>query len=158
MKKLLLSIASLGIATIAVNFSNYASAHDGNITSPHVDSKFEFPNTRWATVSQTIQVHIPQHSQALTQLEIDIPKNFDLQTSKIEINEGGRLIPAAISRQGQRLQIKFDRAIQPNTTLRIAFNGVKRNMLAQSSVYYLFDRTINGTTAFTGEAYFPQAD
>ncbi|AFY96879.1 DUF2808 domain-containing protein [Chamaesiphon minutus] len=158
MKKIWLFIATWGLVTTAVNIGSYASANGDDSTSPHVDSKFEFPNTRWATVRQTIQVHVPPSSQALTLLWIDIPRNFELQTIKIEITDGNRLIPAPISRQGRWLLINFSQPISPNTKLRIDFNGVNRNMLLQSSVYSVYGKTIDGLTNFIGTAYFPQAD
>jgi Protein of unknown function (DUF2808) len=123
-----------------------------------VDSKFEFPNTRWATVRQTIQIHVPHLSLALTQLSIDVPASIEFQTSKIEIMDGSKIISDTVSRQDRRLQINFDRPIAPDTELRINFNGVRRNMLATSPVYYLYGKTVDGTNLYLGEAYFPQAD
>jgi hypothetical protein len=155
MNKILLFIATLGLVTTVFNIRNYATANGSNTTSPHVDSKFEFPNTRWATVRQTIQVHVPQSSQALALLWIDIPRNFELQASKIEVTDGNRIISAPISCQGRWLLINFSQPIAPNTKLRLDFNGVNRNMLTQSSVYYVYGKTVNGSTKFIGEAYFP---
>jgi Protein of unknown function (DUF2808) len=154
MSKILMIIASFGLMTTAFNLGYSATASDS--TSPHVESKFEFPRHRWATVRQTIQVHIPRSSQALESLRIDVPENIDFQTSKIEITDGDRIIDAPISRQGQRLQILFTRAISPDTQLRINFNGVNRNMRTQLSVYYIYGQTVNGINSFLGEAYFPQ--
>ncbi len=164
--KILLFIASLGLLTTAFNFSYYANAHGGDSKFPHVDSKFEFPNTRWATVRQTIQVHVPHRSLALAQLSIDVPENLEFQISKINITNGKQPISSSIvgvaspvaNRQGQRLQINFDRPIAPDTELRINFNGVQRNMLVTSPVYYLYGKTVDGTNIYLGEAYFPQAD
>ncbi len=156
--KILLLIASLGLLTAAFNMSNYANAHSGDSTFPHVDSKFEFPNTRWATVRQTIQIHVPHRSLALTQLSIDVPASIEFQTSKIEIMDGSKIISDTISRQDRWLQINFDRPIAPDTELRINFNGVQRNMLATSPVYYLYGKTVDGANLYLGEAYFPQAD
>jgi Protein of unknown function (DUF2808) len=154
MNKLLIVAASLGLMTTAFNIGNYANAVDSQ--SPHIESKFEFPRHRWATVRQTIQIHIPPSSQTLESLRIDVPENIDFQTSKIEITDGDRLINAPISRQGQRLQIGFDRPIAANTQLHIHFNSVKRNMRVQSSVYYLHGKTVGSERSFLGEAYFPQ--
>lgn len=153
MKKLLIVGASLGLMTTAFNIGNYANASDS--TSPHVESKFEFPRHRWANVRQTIQVHIPHDSPALESLWIDVPENIDFQTSKVEITDGDRIITSPISRQGQRLQISFDRPIAADTQLRINFNSVKRNMQVRSSVYYVYGKTVAGTNSFIGEAYFP---
>jgi virulence-associated protein VagC len=136
----------------------YANAHNSNSILPHVNSQVEFPHHRWATVRQTIEVHVPQNSQALTQLSIDIPENFEFQTSKIEITDGDRVINAPISRQGQRLEISFSQPITPDRQLRIDLNGVSRNTLTKSSTYYVYGKTIDGTNSFLGEAYFPQAD
>lgn len=153
MSKLLISIASMGLLTTAFNLGNLANASDS--TSPHVESKFEFPHHRWATVRQTIQVHVPRNSPALESLSIDVPENIDFQTSKIDITDGDRVIDAPISRQGQRIVIGFTRSISPDTQLRINFNGVKRNMRTQLSVYYIYARTVDGVSRFLGEAYFP---
>jgi virulence-associated protein VagC len=153
MSKLLISIASVGLLTTAFNLGNLAKASDS--TSPHVESKFEFPKHRWATVRQTIQVHVPRNSPALESLRIDVPENIDFPTSKVEITDGDRVIDAPISRQGQRLQIGFSRSISPDTHLRINFNGVQRNMRTQLSVYYVYGRTVDGVNSFLGEAYFP---
>jgi Protein of unknown function (DUF2808) len=154
MSKLLMSIASVGLLTTAFNLGNLANASDS--TSPHVESKFEFPHHRWATVRQTIQVHIPRNSPALESLSIDVPKNIDFQTSKVDVTDGDRVIDAPISRQGQRIVIEFNRSISPDTQLRINFNGVNRNMRTQLSVYYIYARTVDGVNSFLGEAYFPQ--
>jgi Protein of unknown function (DUF2808) len=158
MKNILLFIATWGLVTTAFNIGDRANAHGGDSISSHVDSKVEFPNTRWANVRQTIQVHVPQSSQALALLWIDVPSNFELQTSKVEITDGNRIISAPISRQGRWLLINFSQPIAPNTKLRLDFNGVNRNMLTQSSGYYIYGKTVNGSTNFIGEAYFPQAD
>jgi hypothetical protein len=156
MNRFVLFITSLSLVTTSLNLSNYANAHDDNIRSTHIDSKSEFPHNRWATVRQTIQIHIPQSSQALAQLSIDIPRNIEFEISKIEILAGDRTISASISRQGQQLQIKFDRPIEPNTTLKINFNSVKRNIYPQLSVYYLYGKVVGGVDSYIGEAYFPQ--
>jgi Protein of unknown function (DUF2808) len=156
MNKIPIFIASLGLVTTILNISNYANAHHADGTSPHVDSKFEFPQHRWATVRQTIQIHVPRNSQALENLRIDVPDNINFQTSKIDITDRDRSIVAAISRKGQRLQIKFNRSISPDTQLRINFNSVERNMRTQLSVYYLYGKTADGLDRFLGEAYFPQ--
>ncbi len=158
MNKILLFIATWSLVTIAFNSGNYTSAHETTATSPHVDSQLEFPNTRWATVRQTVQIHVPQGGQALTQLLIDIPESFDFQTSKVEVTDRDRIVSTLISRQGQRLQIDFDRPISSNTKLKIDLNGVQRNMLMGSSTYYLYGKTTDGTTNFLGSAYFPRSD
>jgi Protein of unknown function (DUF2808) len=153
MNKKLVSIAALFLVTGLSNISNSAKAIDS--ASPHVDSKFEFPNHRWAPVSQTIRVHIPSNSPALENLLIDVPENFKFQVSKIEITDRDGIVNAPIDRQGQRLKIRFDRPIAAGTNLNISFNGVERNMQARSSTYYLYGTT-NGTSSFLGEAYFPR--
>ena len=155
MKKIWLFIATWGLVTTSVNISNYASANAGDSLSPHVDSKFEFPSSKWATSRQTIQVHVPRSSQALTMLWLEVPENIEFQTSKIEITDENRTISAPISRQGQWLLINFSQPIAPNNKLRIEFNGVKRNMLTQLSVYYIYSKTTDGSTNYIGEAYFP---
>jgi hypothetical protein len=154
MKKILLFIATWSLVTTALSISNYANA-DGNSRSPHIDSKLEFPNTKWAKVRQTIQIHVPKTSSALTKLWIDIPQQFEFQTAKIEITDGERPISALISRQDRWLQINFSQPLAPDTKLRIDFNGVNRNMLAQQPVYYVYANTLSGVTNFIGEAYFP---
>jgi hypothetical protein len=154
MNKILLFIAAVGLVNTVFNLGNYASASDS--TSPHIDSKFEFPHHRWATVRQTILVHIPSGSPSLTSLIIDVPENFNFQVSQIEIVDLNRTIDAPIARQGQRLKIGFARPIAPGTQLQINFNSVERNMRGQSSTYYLYGTTTNGTDSFFGEAYFPQ--
>lgn len=158
MKKIWLFIATWGLITTGFNIGDRANANDGDSNLPHVDSKFEFPNTRWANVRQTIQVHVPQSSQALKRLWIDIPRNFELQANKVEITNGNRIISTSISRQSRWLLINFSQPIALNTKLRIDFNGVNRNMLTQPSVYYVYGKTVDGPTNFIGEAYFPQAD
>jgi hypothetical protein len=156
MNKFVLFITSLSLVTISLNLGDYANAHYDNIRSTHIDSKSEFPHNRWATVRQTIQIHIPQTSQALAQLSIDIPRNIEFQTSKIEIIAGNRTISASISRQGQQVKINFDRPIDPDTTLKINFNSVNRNIYSQLSVYYLYGKMVSGVESYIGEAYFPQ--
>jgi hypothetical protein len=153
MNKISISIAALVLVTGVSNIGNYAKAIDS--ASPHVDSKFEFPNHRWAPVRHTILVHIPNNSPALENLLIDVPENFNFQVSKIEITDRDGIVNAPIDRQGQRLKIRFDRPIAAGTNLHISFNGVERNMRVQSSTYYLYGTT-NGTSSFLGEAYFPR--
>ncbi len=155
MKKIWLFIATWGLVTTAVNIGSHASANSGDSTSPHIDSKFEFPSNKWAISRQTIQVHVPRSSQALTQLWFDIPQNFEFQDSKIEITDENRTICAPISRQGQWLLINFSQPIAPDRKLRIEFNGVRRNMITQLSVYYVYGKTVDGSTNYIGEAYFP---
>ncbi len=157
MKKIFLFIATWGLVTTAFNIGNHANA-DGNSISPHVDSKFEFPNTRWATVRQTIQIHVPKGSQSLTKLWIDVPPSVEFQAAKIEITDGDKPISASISRQDRWLQINFSQPLASDTKLRIDFNGVSRNIVAQTPVYYVYGSTISGATNFIGEAYFPRSD
>ncbi|WP_295622031.1 DUF2808 domain-containing protein [Chamaesiphon sp. GL140_3_metabinner_50] len=156
MYKILIFIASLGLITTIFNISNYANARDADGAFPHVDSKFEFPQHRWAKVRQTIQIHVPRNSQALENLRIAVPNNINFQISKIEITSGDRPILAAISRKGQELQVNFDRPISPDTQFRIDFNSVERNMQPQLAVYYLYGKTVDRIDGFLGEAYFPQ--
>ena len=154
MKKILLFITTWSLVTTALSISNHANA-DGNSRAPHIDSQLEFPNTKWAKVRQTIQVHVPKTSPALTKLWIDIPQQFEFQTAKIEITDGARPISALISRQDRWLQINFSQPIAADTKLRIDFNGVNRNLLTQQPVYYVYANTVGGATNFIGEAYFP---
>jgi Protein of unknown function (DUF2808) len=149
-------MATLALVATALNIDNYANAHFNDLTSPHIDSKSQFPSNRWATVRQTIQVHVPRNSQALENLSIDVPENVEFRISRIDITDGIRSIDTKISRQGQRLQIGFNRPISPDTQLQVDFNGVTRNMRVQLSVYYLYGKTVNGVNSFLGEAYFPQ--
>jgi hypothetical protein len=153
MKKTLIFVAILSLMAID-STTTYVKAIDSN--SPHVDSKFQFPNHRWGNVRHTIQVHIPRDSSFLEDLQIDIPKNLEVQISKIEITDRDRPIDLRISRQGQRLNIKFDRLIVTDTQLRINFNGVQRNLGGQLSVYHLYGKTVGGSSNYIGEAYFYQ--
>ena len=121
-------------------------------------------------VRPSIQVHVPCHSQVLTKLWIHIPDNFKPQTAKIQITDSAeptlserdstnpilrtRTILALISRQGQWLQIKFERSIAPDTKLRIAFNSISRNMLARLSEYFVYGKSIDGKSSFLGRGYF----
>lgn len=158
MKKVLLFIAALCLGNTAFNLSTPANALSTTRTSPYVNSKFEFPNTRWSIARHTIQVYFPPNSRPLQQLSIDVPDQFEFPLDKIEITDGGRKIDAPIARQAQRIQIKFERPIPPNTTLRINFNSVNRQIGSQSPTYYLYDTTVNGASSFIGEAYFPRPD
>jgi hypothetical protein len=156
MHKILVFIASLGLIATVFNISNYANARDADGAFPHVESKFEFPQHRWAKVRQTIQIHIPRNSQALENLRINVPNNINFQTSKIEITSGDRPVLATISRKGKSLQVNFNRPISPDTQLRIDFNSVERTMQPQLAVYYLYGKTVDGIDGFLGEAYFSQ--
>jgi Protein of unknown function (DUF2808) len=158
MNKILLLIATWSLVTTAFNIGTNVNAHETNTTSPHVDSKLEFPNTRWATVRQTVQIHVPLGGQALIQLSIDIPDSFSFQTSKVEVTDRNRIVSARTSRQGQRLQIDFNQPISANTNLRIDLNSVQRSMSIGSSTYYFYGKTIDGVTNFLGEAYFPRSN
>jgi hypothetical protein len=82
----------------------------------------------------------------------------EFQAAKIEITDGDKPISASISRQDRWLQINFSQPILSDTKLRIDFNGVNRNTVAQTPVYYVFGKNISGATNFIGEAYFPRSD
>ncbi|AFY96878.1 hypothetical protein [Chamaesiphon minutus] len=173
MGKICQSINYLGRLTIASNSCDRANANDIDRHSPHVDDKFD-ANSSWINVCSSIQVHVPCHSQILTKLWIYIPENFKPQTAKIEITDSAeptlserdltnqilrtRTIAALISRQGQWLQIKFERSIAPDTKLSIAFNSISRNMLVRLPEYFVYGKSVNGQSSFIGRGYFERTE
>jgi hypothetical protein len=174
MNKILRFIDALGLSTSAFNISNRVNNNNDDRTSPHVDRAVELPHTRWAKVSQTIQVHVPCHSQDSIELWIYVPKNFEFQTATLEITDSAeptlserdstrsmlseRTIHAPIYRQDRWLQIKFARSIAPDTKLQIDFDRVNRSLLAPSSEYFVYGISVNSQYSFLGRGYFHRSD
>ena len=173
MGKIYQFINFLGRATTTSNSYNRVYVDNTNRLSSHVDGKFD-PDPSWTKVRPSIQVHVPYHSQILTKLWIHVPENFQPQTAKIEITDSAeptlserdstnpilrtRTILALISRQGQWLQINFERSIAPDTQLRIAFNSIGRNMLLRLPEYFVYGKSIDGKSSFVGRGYFERVD
>ena len=166
MTKILRFIASLGRSTTAFNICNYTNDNNDDRTSPQLDSQVELPNTRLTKVRQTIQVHVPCHSQDLIKLWIYVPKNVESQTAKIEITGGNSTQPmlreltisTPISRQDRWLSIKLARSIAPDTKLRIDFDSLYRNGLARSSEYFAYGISLNSQYSFLGRGCFHPSD
>jgi Protein of unknown function (DUF2808) len=157
MKKLAVLLATLCLTNVALNLGNTAIASNNEEgKASHVDSKFEFPHNRWAIVRQTIQVHVPKNAQALEKLSIDLPTNVEFLASQVNITDNyNRPVIAQAAIQNRRLQLDFSTPIASGTYIRINLNHVKRTMLAQSPLYFIFGKVVDGAENFIGEAYFP---
>lgn len=156
MKKLVALITSFGLVSVGLNWYHPASANYNEGNASHVDSKFQFPRSKWAIVRQTIQVHVSKNGEALEQLSIAIPKYVELPVGRVDVTDDqNRSIPTKVAINGNRLNIAFSNPIPAGTHLRINLNDVKRTSLAQSPLYYVFGKTVNGFESFIGEAYFP---
>jgi hypothetical protein len=165
MQKILQFIDSLGLATTASKMSSYAKTINGDLTRHSLDSEVDRPKTSWDKMRQTIQVHVPCHSQDLIKLWIYVPRDFESQIANIEITDRKSAqqmrhkltVATPICRQDRWLQINFARAIAPDTNLQIDFARVSRNLLTRSCEYFVYGKSATGQSCFVGRGYFPLA-
>lgn len=138
MKKPLMYAAALALATAVLIPANYASArnNDGNV--PHIDGNSQFPPTRWRLVRHTFQLHVPQNSNAVTQLVIKVPDNVTISNNIKDINvanENEQIINTNVSVNGRTILLDFPEPIGPNTKFHIHLKNVRRPTLGNSAVY-----------------------
>ena len=138
MKKSMIYALTLALAS-TVFIPSYAKAHGGNGTVPHIDGNSQFPQSKWAPVRHSFELHIPKNSKAVSQLIIQVPDVIRISDkNRIDVVDAqGQKIDTNISVNGKIIVLTFPNTVVPNTKLEIDINNVKRPIGGNGPVYQM---------------------
>jgi hypothetical protein len=144
MMKTLIYVAAFSLIAATAIFPDYVSAREGEFT--HVDSTFQFPPTKAKNFRDTIRLHIPEDSSALSQLTIDIPAGLTVGNDIIISNQSGEKINTNTSVNGSQIIIAFPDPVPPGIKINIDINDVTRRGSGNAWLYHVFARQIGSNT------------
>ena len=139
MKKSMICALTLALASTVFIPTDYARANGNNGTLPHIDGNSQFPQSKWAPVRHSFDLHIPKNSKAVSELIIQVPDVIRI-SDKNRINvvdTQGKKIGTNISVNGKIIVLTFPNTVAPNTKLEIDINNVKRAIGGNGPVYQM---------------------
>ncbi len=139
MKKSIIYALTLALASTLFIPTNYARANNDNATLPHIDGNSQFPQSKWAPVRHSFDLHIPKNSKAVSQLIIQVPDVIKISDkNRIDVvDTQGQKIDTSISVNGKIVVLTFPNTVAPNTKLEIDINNVKRLIRGNGPVYQM---------------------
>lgn len=141
MIKILTYVAS-SIAVAALVSAAYANPVTDNGRVPHIVSSVQFPQSKWRIVRHTFRLQIPQQSNPLSQLRIDVPVGLRV-SSKISVSDQtGRKVDTNISVDGNKVLLAFPKPVPPGTELKIAIRDVKILGRTNAWLYKVYARLV----------------
>lgn len=149
MKKTLLYAAAATLA-IAVSVSaTYANPTKEAGKVPRVVSFVEFPQgIRYQRILRhTLQLEIPQQSNAVSQLIIDAPSNITVRNDIDVTDQSDKQINANVSINGSKVILAFNEPVAPGTMLTIDMNNVKKTRPTTGNKLYRISARLVGINA-----------
>lgn len=141
MIKILTYVAS-SIAVAALVSAAYANPVTDNGRVPHIISSVQFPQSKWRIVKHTFRLQIPQQSNPLSQLRIDVPVGLRV-SSKISVSDQtGRKVDTNISVDGNKVVLAFPEPVPPGTELKIAMRDVQILGTTNAWLYKVYARLV----------------
>jgi Protein of unknown function (DUF2808) len=133
-------------------------------TNIHIEQSRQFPETRWANVDHFIRVHVPSHSNALTELWLEVSENLKFEDNQVEVFDlQGKNIPVLITEGSttqtlgseRMIQLIFPTPIASGTQFEIRIKNVKKNLISRPATYIVLAKIIGGDrSVLVGSAYF----
>lgn len=141
MIKILTYVAS-SIAVAALVSAAYANPVTDNGRVPHIVSSVQFPQSKWRIVRHTFRLQIPQQSNPLSQLSIDVPVGLRV-SSKISVSDQtGPKVDTNISVDGNKIVLAFPEPVLSGTELKISMQDVKILGRTNAWLYKVYARLV----------------
>jgi Protein of unknown function (DUF2808) len=164
MKKLSWLIAAgLSLGWLLVETKPVQAGSDAG-TNIHIEQSRQFPETRWANADHFIRIHIPSHSNAVTELWLEVSENLKFNDSQVEVFDlQGQKIPVLISAGSttpivgseRTIQLNFPTPIASGTQFEIRIKNVKKTLISRPATYVVLAKiTGRDRGSLIGSAYF----
>jgi Protein of unknown function (DUF2808) len=121
----LLSTVILSILTLTT-IATAPAQSQLNDTTPYVYSTDTFPPYRATVARHTLRLAIPANSPSVSALKLTAPVGFTLNR-RVEVfnNKTGEKLPVNVNVNGQTVELSFDRAVAPSTSIDLELNNVR---------------------------------
>lgn len=117
---------------------DYASARAEKVT--HVDSTLQFPQGKRTNFRHTIRLHIPQESEAISQLIINVPTGLTVKSDITVTDQSEKQIKTQIAVNGSKVLLLFSEPVTSGTKLDIALNNVTRTGVSNAWIYQIYEK------------------
>lgn len=142
MIQILLCAATFSLTTVVSVSAVYGNPVTDAGKVPHIVSSVQFPQSKWRIVRHTFRLQIPQQSNPLSQLRIDVPVGLRV-SSKISVSDQtGRKVDTNISVDGNKVLLAFPKPVPPGTELKIAIRDVKILGTTNAWLYKVYARLV----------------
>ena len=138
----ILTYAASSIAAVALVSAAYANPVTDNGRVPHIISSVQFPQSKWRIVRHTFRLQIPQQSNPLSQLSIDVPFGLTVSNKISVSNQTGRKVDTNISVDGNKVILAFPEPVLPGTELKISMKDVKILGRTNAWLYKVYARLV----------------
>ncbi|MEH2263658.1 DUF2808 domain-containing protein [Nostoc sp.] len=113
----------------------YASQIPDTKSFPRILSTVQFPQTKWGIIRHSFKLEIPQNSNAITQINIEVPPGLSVKNDFSIYDQSGRKIQANTTVNGSKIAIAFAQVVAPANILNIDMNKVKRRGTSNAWLY-----------------------
>jgi hypothetical protein len=134
MKKTVIYTAVLSLLYTAA-IPAYSVSADIGRKYLHIDDTEQFPQSKATNFRHTFELHIPQSSNALSQLRIQVPPGLTVKNNISIYDQSGQEINANVSVEGRQIIIAFPEPITSGTELDINMNQVRRSGVSNAWRY-----------------------
>lgn len=135
--------AAFVLASVASISTSHTSAKTNDNEELHIDNHLQFAPSQWQLVKQVFRLYIPQNTDALSQLIIDVPSTVAVSNDIDVLDDKGRKININISVSGRRIIIDFPATVISNRELFIELNKVKQPVRRVASVYRFWIKVVD---------------
>lgn len=142
MRKILLCAATFSLTTVVSVSAVYGNPITDARKVPHIISSVQFPQSKQRIVRHTFRLQIPQHSNPVSRLTINVPVGLTV-SNKISVSDrSGRKVDTNISVDGNKVILGFTEPIFPETELKISMKDVKILGRTNAWLYKVYARLV----------------
>lgn len=141
MIKILLCAATFSLTTVISVSVVYGNPVTDAGKVPHIVSSVQFPQSKQRIVRHTFRLQIPQQSNPLSQLSIDVPVGLTV-SRKIRVSDQTGRVDTNISVDGNKVVLAFPEPVPPGTELKIAMRDVKILGRTNAWLYKVYARLV----------------
>lgn len=138
----ILTYAASSMVVAALVSAAYANPVTDNGRVPHITSSVQFPQSKWRIVRHIFRLQIPQQSNPLSQLRIDVPVGLTVSNKISVSDQTGRKVDTNISVDGNKVVLAFPEPVPPGTELKIAMRDVKILGHTNAWLYKVYARLV----------------
>ena len=122
----------------------HATGSPQGSNTPHLSHSAANPsNSRVTWATYHVGVHVSGY--ALSELTVDLPKDFTLSKDIFVRNKAGQVIEAKVSVEGTKATFVFAQPVAPETMLELVFNSVRTSTM----VSHIWQLPVSGKRADT---------
>ncbi len=141
MKKLIYAGAAF-ILTIASSISAaQATGRPGDAKFSHLVDSAAYPRSAtFQGATHQFEVHVQGYP--LSELSINLPEDIDINDGIEVKNQSGQKIPATVSIKDGNARVVFSQPVPPETTLKVAMQGVNTPGYGNTWQYMVFTKNV----------------